>query len=78
MVVPRRIMRDGWLGGELSLVIHVSGRRIMSEIVGDRSLIDVRGLDMCAALDKPALARVLALVLAAGAEEPSLSFNANI
>jgi hypothetical protein len=59
-------------------VIHVGGRRIMSEIVGDQSLVDVSGLDMCAMLDESTLARVLKPILASSAEEPSLSFNANI
>lgn len=66
------------LHGELSRVIRIYRRRIMSENVSDQSLLDVDGLDECELLDESTLARVLRRILASSAEGPSNSFAASI
>ena len=71
-------MRVPGLNGELSQVVRVGGRRIMSEDVSDRSLLDVGGLGLCEPLDESALARALRRILAASDEEPCNSFRASI
>ena len=50
----------------------------MGEMIGDRALVDVGELGRCESLDDSTLARVLRRILASSAEEPSLSFSANI
>jgi hypothetical protein len=68
------------LNGELSLVIRVCGRRIMSENVSDQSLLKVGGLGLCEPLDEDdsALARALRRILASSTEGPVNSFQASI
>jgi len=50
----------------------------MSEDVTDHGLLDLSGLSMDAPLDKSALARALARLLAASENGPSNSFSASI
>lgn len=57
---------------------HEHRRRVMSEDVTDHGLLDLSGLSMDAPLDKSALARALARVLAASENGPSNSFSASI
>jgi hypothetical protein len=66
------------LDGEPPLVVHDYRRRIMSEDVTDKSLLDLRGLGMCEAVDESALTGVLTRILASAAEGPSISFQASI
>jgi hypothetical protein len=54
------------------------GRRIMSEEVTDRGLLDLSGISLDTPLEESALTRALSRVLAISEDGPSNSFQASI